>query len=146
MPLTASSAAPAATRVLVVDTDADLGALTATWLRISGFDVRRVADGAQALQILAGETFDVVVVDLPLRPGIDTADVLDRARSRRPDCRTVVTSVLDIAGFPSADATLVKPFGRARLIAAVVAPADLPAPRRTDADAGVGAGRTAAAP
>lgn len=117
--------------MLVVDGDPDLSALTATWLRMTGFEVVTVADGARALDLMSDQHFDAVIVDLPLQPGVDTSQVLAQFRTRRPGCRTVVTSVLDADDYPAADAALPKPFSRAQLIAAVLAPAELPAARVT---------------
>ncbi|WP_157970463.1 response regulator [Nakamurella deserti] len=120
---------PAAGAVLVVDTDPDLRKLAATWLRLTGFSVRTASDAGAALALLTdGEVGCVVVDHAPDAPAV-TADLLDAVRRRHPDCRTVVTSVLDAQDYPAADAALPKPFSRVQLVAAVLPAAPLPGPR-----------------
>jgi CheY-like chemotaxis protein len=115
--------------VLVVDADPDLRELTATWLRLTGFAVLTASGPDAALAaVAAGEVTCVIVDHAPDAPAA-TAALLDAVRSRRPDCRTVVTSVLDAVDYPASDAALPKPFSRVQLIAAVLPSAPLPGPR-----------------
>jgi CheY-like chemotaxis protein len=116
--------------VLVVDRNPELRELAATWLRMTGFDVRTAADGGAALRIVADTAVSAVVLDHPLPVGPTAAEVLSAIRGRQPAARTVVTSVLDLQDYPPADAGLPKPFTRAQLVAAVAASAvALPGPR-----------------
>ncbi|HWV56335.1 MAG TPA: response regulator transcription factor [Longimicrobiales bacterium] len=68
-------------RVLVVEDEHDIAALVAYHLTRDGYRVRTVGDGAEALEAVAVELPDLVVLDLmlPGRPGLD---VLRELRSR----------------------------------------------------------------
>lgn len=120
---------PTSGAVLVVDADPDLRELTATWLRLTGFAVLTASGPDAALQTVATDEVSCVIVDHAPDAPTATAALLAAVRSRRPDCRTVVTSVLDAVDYPAADAALPKPFSRVQLIAAVLPSAPLPGPR-----------------
>src|SRR5699024_4185071 len=60
---------------------ADLGDAIATRFRNQGHAVEWVADGASADALLAGEQFDLVILDLML-PQLDGQEVLQRLRKR----------------------------------------------------------------
>lgn len=74
------SDAPAAPRVLVAEDEEHLGLLVAQFLRGRGLDVVLVRDGLEAADRLAGEPFDVALVDVQM-PGLDGLGVLARARA-----------------------------------------------------------------
>ncbi len=114
---------------MVVDGDQDLRELAATWLRLTGCTVRTAATAGAALMALGSDDVTCVLVDH--EPGADhaTAALIAAVRGARPDCRIVVTSVLDAADMPTADAALPKPFSRVQLIAAVLPSEPLPGPR-----------------
>ncbi|OZB87836.1 MAG: DNA-binding response regulator [Microbacterium sp. 14-71-5] len=67
------------THVLVVDDDATVREVVASYLRASGHDVVDVADGEQALDAMRRTRADLVVLDLML-PGIDGLEVCRRLR------------------------------------------------------------------
>ncbi|CAL8974800.1 Transcriptional regulatory protein WalR [Cellulomonas sp. T2.31MG-18] len=67
------------THVLVVDDDATVREVVASYLRASGHDVVEVADGEQALDAMRRTRADLVVLDLML-PGIDGLEVCRRLR------------------------------------------------------------------
>lgn len=116
--------------MLVVDADPDLRELAATWLRLTGVSVRTAADVRSARAQLADPAITCVLVDLPPDAATATEELLATVRSNRPDCRTVVTSVLDAADYPAADAALPKPFSRLQLVSTVVPAGPVPGPRR----------------
>ena len=68
---------------LVVDDDSTVGDVVGAYLERAGFEVRRAADGATALDLAASETPDVVVLDLML-PGIGGLEVCRRLRRDHP--------------------------------------------------------------
>ena len=67
-------------RVLLVEDDARIRAVLELALHDHGYDVRSAATGEQALELLAQERPDVVLLDLML-PGIDGLEVCRRVRA-----------------------------------------------------------------
>jgi EAL domain-containing protein (putative c-di-GMP-specific phosphodiesterase class I)/DNA-binding response OmpR family regulator len=65
----------AAARILVVDDDVSIRELVATCLQRAGFDVLKAASGEVALEVLAADKVDLVVLDAGL-PGISGTDVV----------------------------------------------------------------------
>jgi two-component system, OmpR family, phosphate regulon response regulator OmpR len=68
-----------ANRVLLVEDDARLAAMVNDYLSEAGFRVTRAGNGALAMQQLASDAFDAVILDLML----PDADGLDLCRSLR---------------------------------------------------------------
>jgi len=66
-------------RVLIVDDDRELCGLLEEYLGQQGFTTRAVHDGNRALQLVEGESFDAIVLDIML-PGLQGLDVLRRMR------------------------------------------------------------------
>lgn len=69
------------THVLVVDDDATVREVVASYLRASGHDVVDVPDGEQALDAMRRTRADLVVLDLML-PGIDGLEVCRQLREQ----------------------------------------------------------------
>ncbi len=103
-------------RVLVVDDEPGMRDLLSRVLGDAGHTVDVVESGEEALVRLAGEKYDVLVVDKNL-PGIDGLTVLRLVRSHQPSLRAIM-----ITAYPSdsSNATalalgvrayIVKPFG-----------------------------------
>jgi two-component system phosphate regulon response regulator PhoB len=65
------------TTVLVVDDEADLLFTIALSLELAGYRVVQAASGEEALEMVAAEAPDVIVLDLRL-PGIDGWEVIRR--------------------------------------------------------------------
>lgn len=115
-------------RVLVVDDDKGVRTVVAWQLEADGFTVLQAADGQQALDALATEQPDLLVLDLSL-PGIGGLDVLRRLRDgRTTSAATLPVIVLSgrsgqadrIIGLDQgADDYLVKPFSPGELAARV---------------------------
>jgi two-component system copper resistance phosphate regulon response regulator CusR len=113
-------------RVLVVDDSERVRKTLATGLRAHGMAVETAADGAEALTLLDGLTFDIVVLDL-MMPRVDGTQVLHALKHRSAKPRILVLSARDQvqdrvdALNLGADDYLVKPFAfdelRARLLA-----------------------------
>lgn len=93
---------------LVVEDDADQTALLRRHLERDGFEVFAAADAESAIAAFSGISPAVAVVDL-LLPGISGVECARLVRTRYPDCFLIVSSVLDAADYPSADAALPKP-------------------------------------
>ena len=68
-------------RILLVDDNADIRTLAGIRLeKVGGHEVRTADSGQACLDLLAGWTPDVVVLDVKM-PGMDGTEVLDRIRA-----------------------------------------------------------------
>ncbi|MBV8658042.1 MAG: response regulator transcription factor [Burkholderiales bacterium] len=111
-------------RILLVEDDATLQRGLETALAAMGHQVLIAGDGSYADTLLAGETFDLVVLDLGL-PKLDGLEVLKRLRARRKTTPVLILSARDriedrVLGLDSgADDYLNKPFELSELEARV---------------------------
>lgn len=113
-------------RILVVDDEASVRALTREILGATGYDVATAEGGQEALRLLGGGTFDLVITDLRM-PGMDGASLYRQMLERWPDLAGRILFVTgDIEGEPSGrllDAAAVryleKPFTTQQLVTAV---------------------------
>jgi two-component system KDP operon response regulator KdpE len=121
-------------RILVVDDEPNILSTLAPLLRSHGYDVTTAADGRAALDALAAEHLDLMVLDLGL-PDMDGVNVCLAARARS----SLPIVVLSARGREAdkvraldagADDYVTKPFGSDELLARIRA-----ALRRTDATA-----------
>ncbi len=103
---------------LVVDDSDDQSELLRRYLEREGCRVVAASTAEQALTLLDGIRPDLAIVDL-LLPGISGAELAGRVRMTHPDCLLAISSVLDAASYPEADAVLPKPFTGAQLAAVV---------------------------
>jgi HD-like signal output (HDOD) protein/ActR/RegA family two-component response regulator len=80
-------------RVLFVDDDACILAGVAASLRRAptSWDTRFALGGEAALELIAAESFDVIVCDLSM-PGVNGIAVLERARELQPEAARIVLS------------------------------------------------------
>lgn len=112
-----------ATRVLVVDDEAPLAQVVASYLRRDGFDVRVTGDGRAAIDLAREWDPGVVVLDLGL-PGADGIEVCRSVRTFS-DCYIVMltarTEEVDklIGLSVGADDYVTKPFSPRELVARV---------------------------
>lgn len=103
-----------AAKVLVVDDDVAVRDLVATMLETGGYAVSVASNGLEALSMLEGERFDVVITDLvmPEQEGIETIKVI---RRDYPEVKVIAMSgafggdYLRIAGYLGAHGTIAKP-------------------------------------
>jgi chemosensory pili system protein ChpA (sensor histidine kinase/response regulator) len=91
-PPTPATLAGARRRVLLVDDSVSVRKFVGQMLERAGFAVTTANDGADALQRLADETFEVVVTDLEM-PRLNGYDLI-RDLKRRPATRQVPIVVL----------------------------------------------------
>ena len=111
---------------LVVDDDPTVGTVVAAYLQRAGFEVRRAADGATALDVAARSLPDVVVLDLML-PGIGGLEVCRQLRRDHPRIPVVMLTALGeeadrILGLEvGADDYVTKPFSPRELVLRVQA-------------------------
>lgn len=113
-------------RVLVVDDSEAIRQLIAVNLELEGYDVRRAADGLEALEVAAQWRPDVVTLDMVM-PRLDGLATCARLRA---DPATSDVAVVMVTGRAQAadrdrgeaagvDAYLTKPFEPAELVATV---------------------------
>jgi two-component system response regulator MprA len=113
-------------RVVVVDDDEALRGAVRRALRLEGYDVDLVGDGAQALAHLAGLSADLVVLDV-LMPVLDGITVCRRLRERGDRTPILILTARDavsdrVLGLEAgADDYLTKPFALEELLARVKA-------------------------
>ena len=117
----------ACSRVLIVDDDQRVRTVVAWQLEADGFAVTEAGDGAAALDQIARDRPDLVVLDLSL-PGVGGLDVLRRVRAAEGTAPPLPVIVLSgrsgetdrIVGLDlGADDYLVKPFSPGELAARV---------------------------
>jgi DNA-binding response OmpR family regulator len=107
--------------LLIVDDDRELGQMLQEYLTGEGFRITIVRDGLEALDKLANETFDLVILDVML-PSLNGFDVLRRLRKTLSVPVVMLTAhgadVDRIVGLElGADDYLAKPFNPRELVA-----------------------------
>jgi len=70
-------------RILIADDEADIGLILKLQLEDSGYSTVRVKDGVEALEVLAKERFELLLLDIKM-PRMDGMQVLDRVRQDYP--------------------------------------------------------------
>jgi DNA-binding response OmpR family regulator len=110
-------------RALLVDDDVELAKLLGTYLSSHEVSVVHAPSGEQALAMLVGETFDVVLLDV-MMPGMDGFEVCRRIRAQGSLPVVMLTARGDdadrITGLEiGADDYLPKPFNPRELLARV---------------------------
>ncbi len=115
-----------ARRILVVEDNPDLAGLLVMHLRDAGYSVQQAGDGRSALQQLAGDAVDLVILDLML-PDLDGLDVCRRLRAR-PEYLPILMLTAKSTEFDrvlglevGADDYVTKPFSIRELLARVKA-------------------------
>ncbi|MBM9402660.1 response regulator [Gluconacetobacter azotocaptans] len=114
---TAPVAASHAVRVLVVDDEASVRAVTAGFLRTMGHEVTEAQGGAEALAHVdaSAEGPDLAVMDV-MMPEMGGEEAARRIRAIRPDLRVLfLTGYADDASLPDDALVLRKPFTQAEL-------------------------------
>ncbi len=76
-------------RVLIVDDEEELVSALTERLELRGFTAAGATSGREALDALAHETWDVVLLDVRM-PGVDGFELTRRVRSEHPDTAVVL--------------------------------------------------------
>jgi PAS domain S-box-containing protein len=85
-------------RILVVEDDADVRAMTVETLTAIGYEIVTAPDGVAALAILQrGDQFDVLFTDIVMPKGMTGLDLARQARALRPHLKVLLAS-----GYPQA--------------------------------------------
>ncbi|MFC1610043.1 sigma-54-dependent transcriptional regulator [Myxococcota bacterium] len=87
-------------RILVVEDDADAGALLVEGLSPHGFEAQWVPSAQKALDLLETDDFEAVVTDLRI-PGMNGVELCERIAANRPNMSVVV-----VTAFGSLDAAI----------------------------------------
>lgn len=80
-----------ALRVLLVDDEEELVATLQERMSLRGIEARAVTDGHDALELMAEESFDVVVADLKM-PGLGGLDIIDAIRRKHPGVKVLLVT------------------------------------------------------
>ena len=114
-------------RILVVDDDAQMRDMISETLKIAGHEVEDACDGAEAMNCLKHNRFDLAIIDIvmPEKEGIET---IREVRRDYPDLKFFAISgggrlgprqYLEVAESLGASRTFVKPFERQTLLKAI---------------------------
>lgn len=100
-------------KILVIDDDQAIRRLVVTVARKSGCATSEAWDGAQALEMMEEETFDLLILDLML-PRVSGHDLLERLDGGR-GCAVIVLTAADDHDIEELDSRLIcaiirKPF------------------------------------
>jgi CheY-like chemotaxis protein len=114
-------------RILVVDDD--IMVRTTVRRMLGGHEVTEAGNGKVALEVLAGQSFDLVITDL-MMPELAGVALIGQIRARGPAPKILAISgggrlngndPLSAAQQAGADAVLAKPFRKAELLRVVAA-------------------------
>jgi DNA-binding response OmpR family regulator len=102
-------------RILVVDDDRELREMISEIMVDAGFDIATAGSGEEALDVLRGETFDLVLLDM-IMPGLGGQEILPLLKRQAPRTRIImITAFATVenavaAMRKGADDYLTKPF------------------------------------
>ncbi len=86
-------------RILVVDDEPAVRRSVRSALTLEGYEVRLAREGAEALDVLASEHVDAVVLDL-LMPGVDGLEVCRRLRANGDPTPVLMLTVRNLVSDP----------------------------------------------
>ena len=114
-----------ATRILVVDDEANIRRIVTSYLRAEGYEVTEASDGAAALTAFDRSTPDLILLDV-MMPGKDGIEVLREIRTKSDVYVIMLTARAEemdkVIGLSvGADDYVTKPFGAKELVARVKA-------------------------
>jgi len=78
-------------RLLVIDDEEEVRDMLSFGLTQSGYCVATASGGAEGVELVRRETFDLVITDLKM-PGMDGLATTLALRARRPDLHVVIVS------------------------------------------------------
>ncbi len=76
-------------RILLVDDEEEFTSTLSERLELRGHDTVTAGDGEAGLQCLAGEAFDIVILDL-MMPGLGGLETLKRIKGETPDLPVIL--------------------------------------------------------
>lgn len=108
-------------RVLVVDDELFVGELLSEYLTLKGYFVNAVSNGQEALAALAGNEFDIILLDIRM-PGMSGMEVLKAIKKNSQTTRVIMLSAygdpdtIDAALRAGAERYLQKPMNLKNLV------------------------------
>lgn len=102
-------------RILIAEDDDSMRAFLARALRRAGHWVESAADGLDAIEVLTGQEFDLLLADVVM-PGLDGVELARRATREQPRLKVMfITGFAGVAlrargGLPGDPKILSKPF------------------------------------
>ncbi len=80
---------PEKNRILVVDDEEALRTVLSTELSSEGYEVSTAADGSEAIDLVKGNNFDLVLLDIKM-PNVDGFEVLKYVKENKPDIKVIM--------------------------------------------------------
>jgi two-component system response regulator MprA len=127
-------------RVLVVDDDRSVRESLRRSLQFNGYEVATASDGLEALETIARQRFDIIVLDV-MMPRLDGLETCRRLRALGEEVPIIVLTARDavsdrVSGLDAgADDYLPKPFALEELLARLRAPLRRAQPAGVDGEA-----------
>jgi DNA-binding response OmpR family regulator len=81
-------------KILVVEDERMIAKPLAMKLSLSGFEVKNAYDGEEALSMMQGEKFDIILLDL-MMPKVDGFDVLKELKNRGDGTPVIIATNLN---------------------------------------------------
>lgn len=81
-------------KVLFLEDEPTIREVLAEYMKISGYQVKEIARGDEAIQLLGEEAYDIAVLDVMV-PGVDGFDVLQYIREHCPRTAAIMLTALD---------------------------------------------------
>lgn len=82
-------------RILIADDEKNMRNTLANILTREGYDVSKAASGEEAVELCAGEDFDVILMDVRM-PGIDGVEAFRQIRRHREGVRIIMMSAYSV--------------------------------------------------
>ncbi|MFH1701272.1 MAG: PAS domain S-box protein [Candidatus Zixiibacteriota bacterium] len=79
-------------KILVVDDDEIQRQVTSHLLRKMGYQVMLAENGTQAIELARDYSFDLIMLDMMMPPGIDGVETFNRIRETRQDQKAIIVS------------------------------------------------------
>ncbi len=80
---------PEKNRILVVDDEEALRTVLSTELSSEGYEVSTAADGSEAIDLVKGNNYDLVLLDIKM-PNVDGFEVLKYVKGNKPDIKVIM--------------------------------------------------------
>ena len=113
-------------KILIVDDDDRFRTILEKTLSAEGYEIKTVANGEEALELVAREHFNLILIDL-IMPRKDGFQTIESLMENNPEISLIAMSggrngsqsYLRVAGKIAACRTLAKPFNREALLEAI---------------------------
>ncbi len=76
-------------RIMIIEDDEEMRSLLKDFFEEEGFETDSVSNGVDALKVLSGDHFDLVITDLQM-PGLTGLDILPTIRRLKPETPIIV--------------------------------------------------------